>query len=84
MPRARSAGSVLQTTTTNPARKPFEMKVFEPLIAYWLPCRSARVRIAWRSDPAPGSVIAIAPTSSPLARRGRYRRFWSSVPWFNR
>jgi hypothetical protein len=31
MPRARSAGSVLQTTTTSPARKPFEIKVFRPV-----------------------------------------------------
>ena len=32
------------------------------------------------SDPVPGSVIASAQTSSPAMIRGRYRRFWASVP----
>jgi len=47
------------------------MKVFAPSTAYSSPApsaacrRPARVRIACRSEPAPGSVIAIAPTISP-------------------
>ena len=44
----------------------------------------AVVRMPFRSEPAPGSDIAIAATSSPLARRGRDLYFWSSVPWFSR
>ena len=33
------------------------------------------------SEPAFGSLIASAPTNSPLTSFGRYRRFWPSVPF---
>ena len=56
------------------------MKIFEPLTTYSSPSRTARVRMPFRSEPAPGSVIAIAPISSPLAMRGSQRCFCSSVP----
>ena len=40
MPFARAAGSVLATTPTSPAWKPFEMNVFAPLITYSSPRRA--------------------------------------------
>ena len=36
------------------------MKVFWPLTTYWLPVIRAVVRTAWRSEPVPGSVMAMA------------------------
>ena len=39
------------------------------------------VRTASKSEPVPGSVMAMAPISSPVARRGSQRFFCSSVPW---
>ena len=80
MPRDPCVGSVLTTTPTRPACRPFEMNVFEPLMTYSSPSRTARVRIACRSEPALGSVIAIAPTSSPVAMRDNQSRFCASVP----
>ncbi|CKU43709.1 Uncharacterised protein [Mycobacterium tuberculosis] len=47
------------------------MKVFEPLMRKPPPSFSARVRTPCRSEPAPGSVMAMAPTISPRAMRGR-------------
>ena len=41
---------------------------------------TADVRMPWRSDPAPGSVIAMAEISSPLTRPGSQRCFCSAVP----
>ena len=56
------------------------MNVFEPSMTYSSPSRIALLLTFCRSEPVPGSVIAIAPTSSPLARRGSQFRFCSSVP----
>ncbi len=56
------------------------MNVFEPSMTYSSPSRIALVLTLCRSDPVPGSVIAIAPTSSPDASRGNQRCFCSSVP----
>ena len=56
------------------------MKVFCPLTTSSLPWRSAVVRIACRSLPVPGSVMAIAVITSPLAMRGSQARFCSSLP----
>ena len=44
------------------------------------PSRTARVRTRLRSEPAPGSVIATAPTISPVHIFGSHRFFCSSVP----
>jgi hypothetical protein len=41
---------------------------------------TARVFSPCRSEPAPGSVMPMAPISSPRAMRGRKRCFCSSVP----
>ena len=83
MPFEPFDGSVLATTPTRPACRPFEMKVLEPFSTYSSPSRTARALTACRSEPAPGSVIAIAPTSSPVAMRGSQRCFCSSVPWLS-
>src|SRR2546425_2004987 len=40
----------------------------------------ARVWIAATSLPAPGSVRPHAPSADPLAKRGRYWRFWAGLP----
>ena len=56
------------------------MKVLEPLMTYSSPWRMAVVRIAFRSLPAPGSLIAIARMVSPLAHDGSQRCFCASVP----
>lgn len=58
---------------------PLEMKVLEPLSTQWSPRSSALVRIPWRSEPAPGSVIAMAVMVSPEQNPGSQRRFCSSV-----
>ncbi len=56
------------------------MNVFAPLITHSSPSRTAFVVIPWRSEPAPGSVIAIAPIIAPEARPVRYFSFWACVP----
>src|ERR1035437_3116141 len=79
-PLAPAAGSVLATTTTRSQLRPLLMKVLLPLITYSSPCLTALVRIAFRSEPAPGSLMAIARMHSPLAHLGSQRRFCSSDP----
>ena len=60
---------------------PFVMKVFEPLNEYEpSPLGAAMVRTPWRSEPAPGSVMAMAPIHSPETSFGIIRFFCSSVP----
>ena len=44
------------------------------------PSRTARVEIAATSEPASGSVIAMAAILVPAIAGRRYRSFWSSVP----
>ena len=56
------------------------MKTFWPLTTSSLPFLSAVVRIACRSLPVPGSVMAMAVITSPLAILGSQVRFCSSVP----
>ncbi|MCY1466127.1 hypothetical protein D9M71_843740 [compost metagenome] len=56
------------------------MKVLEPLMTYSSPSSTAVVFTPWRSEPAPGSVIAMAVTISPLTSFGRYLCFSSSEP----
>ena len=80
LPKARQM-HVFAATQTRPAWNPFVMNVFEPLMTYWSPSRRAVVLIPCRSEPAAGSVIAIAATSSPRAMRGNQWRFCSSLPY---
>ena len=58
---------------------PLEMKVLAPLSRKWSPRSTAWVRMPCRSEPVPGSVIAIAVISSPLQKPGSQRRFCSSL-----
>jgi len=56
------------------------MKVLAPLMTYSSPSRRAVVRMALRSLPAPGSLMAMARMVSPLAQRGSHCCFCASVP----
>ena len=58
---------------------PLVMNVLDPLSTHPSPSLRAVVWMPCRSLPAPGSVIAIAVISSPLAKPGSHRRFCSSV-----
>ena len=49
-------------------------------MTYSLPKRRAVVRMLARSEPASGSVMAIAAIASPAIAGARNRRFCSSVP----
>ena len=59
---------------------PLVMKILEPFSTHSSPSRTALVRMPWTSEPAPGSVIARAPTASPLTIFGSHCCFCSSVP----
>ncbi|MCY1550323.1 hypothetical protein D9M68_865700 [compost metagenome] len=80
MPLAPWLRSVLATTTTMSLIWPLLMKVLEPLMTYVSPRRSARVRIACRSEPVPGSVIASEQITSPEAIFGSHCCRCASVP----
>ena len=64
-------GSVLHNRAISPAWRALVIQVFDPLMTYSSPSRFAVVRIAWRSEPPPGSVSAMVARSSPVAIRGR-------------
>ncbi|MOA39385.1 hypothetical protein D3C78_1611620 [compost metagenome] len=80
VPLAPAFGSVLATTITRSARKPLVMKVLEPLMTYSSPSSTAVVFTPCRSEPAPGSVMAMALTISPDTSFGRYLCFSISLP----
>ncbi len=89
IPARPALRSIDAQTTTNPfdsssASLPLVQKIFSPLSTHSLVASSntALVRIAEVSDPAPGSVIAIAPHAgvSPSAKRDRNLIFCSGVP----
>ena len=63
---------------------PLVMKVLAPSITYSSPSSTALVRTACKSLPAPGSLIAIAATSSPAAIFGNQRSFCASLPYASR
>ena len=65
-PLCPASGSVRATTMTRSELMPAEMNVLEPLRIQSSPSRTAEVLMPARSLPAPGSVIAIAPISSPV------------------
>src|SRR5207249_11511077 len=74
-------GGVLAITTITPALVPLVHQSFSPFSTKNFPSGvgSARVFIAAGSEPTSASVSAKAEIS-PLATRGRYLRFCSSVP----
>ena len=84
VPLAPLPGSVIAATITRSACMPLVMKILEPLSTHSSPSRTAWVRIPCTSEPAPGSVMARAPTASPLTIFGSQRSFWASVPWWIR
>ena len=67
-----SSSSVRATTSTRSQQRPFEMKVLLPLMTHSSPSRTARVLMPWRSEPVPGSDIAMAPMASPEAILGSH------------
>ncbi len=73
-------GSVLATRVRNCARVPLVMNILRPLTRHASPSRTACVRIAATSEPASGSVIAIAPIFVPAIAGRSQRSRWSSVP----
>ena len=79
-PLAPAVVSVLATTMTRSAMPPLVMKVFCPFTTSSLPFLSAVVRTPCRSLPVPGSVMAMAAITSPLAILGNQVRFCSSLP----
>jgi hypothetical protein len=61
--------------------RPLVQKIFVPLSTQWSPSFTAVVWMAELSEPACGSVIAIAPhLGSPSLKRARKRSFCSGVP----
>ncbi|SLJ82400.1 Uncharacterised protein [Mycobacteroides abscessus subsp. abscessus] len=56
------------------------MKIFEPVMTYSSPSRTALVLMFCRSEPVPGSVMPMESTISPLAALGNTRRLSSSEP----
>ena len=80
IPSAPRPGVVTAVATKISPTPAFVMKIFDPLIRYPSPSRSARVRVPDASDPAPGSVRPNPPSTSPEARGGMNRRFCSSEP----
>ncbi len=81
---AFASGSVLATTMTRSELMPLVMNVFWPLRTQSSPSRTAVVRIPWRSEPAPGSDIAMAVMISPEQKPGSQRCFCSSVASLSR
>ena len=75
-----SFSPVRAKTTKRSATVECVIQALLPLIRKPLASAVARVAIAAASEPVSGSVRAKAPSSSPPARRGRYRCFCSSVP----
>ena len=80
-PIAPASASVLQTTITQSALMPLVMNVLAPLMTYSSPSRLAVVWMPWRSEPVPGSVMAIAVIISPVQNFGYQRFFCSSVAY---
>ena len=58
---------------------PLVMNVLDPFTSHWSPSRIAVVVIEARSEPMPGSVMAMAVMSSPDAMPGNHRAFCSSL-----
>jgi hypothetical protein len=71
MPRCPLARSVIAIATTMPPIRPWVMKLFDPFRTQPSPSRTAVVRIAAASLPAPASVSPHAPITSPCVSRGR-------------
>ena len=73
MPACFCAGSVLTAVITRSALMPLVMNVLAPFTTKCSPSRIADVLIDARSEPMPGSVMAMAVMSSPDAMPGSHR-----------
>ena len=71
MPSTPLEGSVLAKQTTRSAMAPLVIQVLRPFKIQPSPCRTARVSMPKISEPAPGSLAALAPRSRPSHRPGR-------------
>jgi len=78
-PRIVPSSSLAHTTNTS-AIGELVIHIFVPLISQPPSTLRARDFIPPGSEPWSGSVSPKQPTSSPVARRGRYFCFCSSVP----
>ncbi len=76
----RFSGSLRARTTNTWPTVPWVMNILVPLSTQWSPLRTAVDFIPAASEPLPGSVRPQAPSHSPLASFGRYRRCWASLP----
>ena len=76
-PPRRGRGTSTATRFDDP---PLVSHIFWPVSTHSSPSRTALLRIAATSEPMPGSLIENAPRTSPVAIRGRYLCFCSSVP----
>src|SRR4051794_23936718 len=70
-------------TTMNPAATELVIHRFRPVSTHPSPSHSARVATAFgdKSEDAPGSEVANAPTISPLTRGLSHRSRCSGDPW---
>ena len=83
--RSRSIGAVRMYTMSTSASGPFVIHIFEPFASHPPAAGSARHDIEpITSDPASASLIASAPTCSPLSRQGSHRACCSGVPLTHR
>ena len=72
--------AVRMYTSSTSASGPLVIHIFEPFAIHTSPCCSARQLIEpTTSEPAPGSLIASAPTNSPVHSLGRYFFFCASL-----
>jgi len=71
MPAAPSPGSVCAYSTITSACRALTIQALRPSMSQPLPAGCARVVMAEKSDPAPGSVSAVQPTRRPASRSGR-------------
>ena len=79
LPAAR--GAVRMYTSSTSASGPLVIHILLPLAIQWSPLASARHPMEpTTSEPAPGSLMANAPTYSPLHSPGRYFCRCASLP----
>ena len=80
IPSTPFEGSVLARHTKMSAIRALVIQVLRPFKIQPSSCRSARVCIEKMSEPASGSLAALAPSRLPSHSPGRYRRFCARVP----
>ena len=84
IPRCPPSGSVFAPTTRTSARPALVMYILRPSSTQPSSVRRARAVMPATSEPAPGSVTAIAAMASPAASAATQRSCWSVVPWRTR